>query len=51
MEATSLHDFNTTEPDELPFKKGSVVKVCNGDGPTLTQDFNLVFGSDCGWLA
>ena len=27
MEAIALHDFNTTESDELPFKKGDTLKV------------------------
>eukprot|EP00112_Aurelia_sp_Birch-Aquarium-sp1_P014259 Seg3065.3 transcript_id=Seg3065.3/GoldUCD/mRNA.D3Y31 product="Growth factor receptor-bound protein 2" protein_id=Seg3065.3/GoldUCD/D3Y31 len=31
MEAVALHDFNTTEPDELPFKKGYVIKILAKD--------------------
>lgn len=31
MEAVSLHDFNTTEEDELPFRKGSILKILSKD--------------------
>ena len=27
MEARALHDFQATEPDELSFTKGSILKV------------------------
>ena len=29
MEATAKFDFNTSNDDELPFKKGTIVKVCS----------------------
>eukprot|EP00795_Rhopilema_esculentum_P009318 gene9318-17017_t len=31
MEALAQHDFNTTESDELPFKKGDTLKILSKD--------------------
>eukprot|EP00794_Sanderia_malayensis_P009112 gene9112-10085_t len=31
MEAIALHDFNTEETDELPFKKGQTLKILSSD--------------------
>jgi len=31
MEAVALHDFNSVEVDELPFKKGSIIKILAKD--------------------
>eukprot|EP01137_Pigoraptor_chileana_P022913 Opistho-2@88398 len=31
MEATALHDFAATSPDEVSFKNGSIVKIINMD--------------------
>lgn len=37
MEAVSKHDFQATADDELSFKKGSILKVNNGQKSFLVR--------------
>lgn len=34
MEAIAVRDFQATEDDELPFKKGSILKVNDSQKPS-----------------